>query len=128
MSVGSLKGVKIDGPNYNPTADGDANFIGGVFEVSPVNHAGGATQKMVRRADGVTGIPLHVTPLEFDRLKILAARPQSGPGFPWSVIDAGGNTWKASGFINIQQYTQQDGVATVDLYSTAKEGVVLFAT
>jgi len=124
---GTWKSVRIDGVKYNATGDGDATLMGGVFENSGIPHSGGAGRKMARRLDPITGIILHVTALEHDRLKALNDRKFGPPGVPLTAIDNEGNTYRSSGFINYQGMTNQENAATVDLIPMSKEGFILFA-
>lgn len=123
---GTLKEVRIDGSSYTVKAESDATLMGGSFENAPVPHSGGSAQKQTRRPDSTTGIILVLEPGEHDRLKARNDKPTKKPGYPLSITDNDGNTYKSSGFINYQGMTTMENTGTVDLIPMVKEGFTLF--
>ena len=124
--AGTLKEVRIDGGLYHVKAESDATFMGGSVENAPISHSGGTAQKQTRRADSITGVVLELEPGEHDRLKALNDKSTKKPGYPLSVTDNEGNTYKSSGFINYQGMTNMENTGTVDLIPMVKEGFTLF--
>ncbi len=124
--AGTLGEVRIDGSLYHVKAESDATFMGGSVENAPIPHSGGTAQKQTRRPDSITGIILELEPGEHDRLKARNDKAAKKPGYPLSVTDSEGNTYKSSGFINYQGMTNMENTGTVDLIPMVKEGFTLF--
>lgn len=111
-NVGTLRKVVIDGVTFDTYPDVDITFNISRFTVEGMATTGRTLMKFTRRVQTIEGVVLATNPAEMVSLKNKA---DSLADKTLSLELADGSVFKATGQVNFENYTSQDGKSNVQL-------------
>lgn len=111
-TAGSIRAVVLDGVSFDVPMDVNVSEIGSAFENDVVPSSGRNMRKMTRRAEIREGVVVLCNGAERDILRELADRPSD---FTLAYETAGGDSYKAQGFIEFENRETEENRATLKL-------------
>lgn len=111
-NIGSIRKVVIDGITFDIPLDADATFNYSLYTIEGQATSGGNMTKRTKRVQTVEGLVVACTAAE---MVTLADKADSLADKTLSVELADGSVFKASGQVNFENYTSQDGKASIQL-------------
>lgn len=109
-TTGSLRGMSIAGAKYDCPADANVEIVLSPFETESIATSGQTMYKYTLKNPDFDGINLSVSADEAETLKEIAADPTD---IAISMVLADGTEYKCQGRINFENYTTEDGKATI---------------
>ncbi len=120
-TTGSIERCKLDGLDVDVLASANLNIMHGDNNEA-VEHSGGNSKKVTKRAKKIESLDLNVSATEAKIIEGLSKLSR----FPFSVTNASGDTYRGPAFINIESYNTEDGKMTLTVTPKSKDGFVLF--
>lgn len=114
-NTGSLLGMSIQGQAYFPPADANAARQHSKFLNEAIVHSGGIMIKKTRQPQNAEGMVAIATVAQQDELRSLA---ESTATLTLSYTDAGGNSFKGGGTINLEPMESEENRVGIIMIST----------
>ncbi len=112
-TTGSIKKVTLDGVTFDVFADTNISETGSAFENSSIPTSGRNLRKMVGRPENREGVVLACNGFERGVLKGLA---DGVADFPMSYETAGGDVYRAAGWIEFENRETEESRATIQMH------------
>jgi TRAP-type uncharacterized transport system substrate-binding protein len=109
---GSLRSVTLAGLPYAVSAEAGATAILTGWENSRIAHSGGSMRKMIKRVRTVSGVVLILGGSDRSNLTALA---DSSEDITLAFEDASGNSYKATGSIEFENWETEDNKCTLTM-------------
>lgn len=122
-TVGSIEKVTLDGITFDVMGDANASATKGKYENENIPTSGKNVQKKTARSQNVESLNLQCNADEAELVKSLSERRSA---FPMSYETAAGDIFRATGGINTEGHTTEDGSLPVTLLPESRDGFVLF--
>ena len=110
---GSIRKVTLDGTTFDVAADTNIKETVSGYENDVVPTSGRNIRKMTKRAEVVEGVTILANGHEREILKELAERTED---FPMSYETAGGDVYRATGWIEIESRETEELKAAVKMF------------
>lgn len=110
---GSIRQVTLDGVTFDAVADANVKATPSQFENSAIATSGRNLHKMIKRVQSREGVVLIVNGAEQEALKALAERTAD---FPMSYTTAGGDVYRAVGWIEFESHETEENRASVQMH------------
>ena len=120
--AGTPRKITLDGVTYDVFADTNIQSTPGRYQNDPVPTSGRTMRKMTRRTPSRESVILVANAVEQEALREIS---DSNADIPMSYETAGGDVWRANGFINFESHETEENRATVHMHP--REGWDLFA-
>ena len=109
---GTIRKLVLNGVSYDVPADINITINLSSFEIEGIPTSGRTMHKMTRRVPTMEGVVLITNPSEADTLKNLA---EGLADITMSVELAGGDTYKATGKINYENFETEENRSSLTL-------------
>lgn len=110
---GTIRKVVLDGVTYDAMGDANISEIGGAYENEGVPTSGRNIKKMTRRVENRENVVLACNGAERALLKELSERLTD---FTMSYMTAGGDVYRATGWIEFENRETEENRATIQLH------------
>lgn len=110
--VGSLRKITLDGTTFDVFSDTNINEVGSEYENEGVPTSGRTMRKMIKRVQIRENI---VIPCNGEEREILKALADSKSDITMSYETAGGDVYRAVGFINFESRETEEERATIKM-------------
>lgn len=111
--TGTIRKVTLDGVTYDVFADSNISAIPSSHENTAIPTSGRNMRKMMRRAQSRENLVLVANGVEQEAIKALAERLDD---YPMSYETAGGDVYRATGFIEFATHETEENRAAVTLH------------
>ncbi len=111
--AGTIRKVILDGVTYDAMGDTNITEVGGAFENESIPTSGRNIKKMTKRPENREGVVIACNGAERELLKELSERLTD---FTLAYQTAGGDTYRAVGWIEFENRETEENRATVQLH------------
>lgn len=111
-NVGSIRRVVIDGITFDVYPDVDITFNKSKYTVEGMATSGRNMTKYTKRVQTIEGLVLATNPAE---MVLISEKADSLADKTLSIELADGSVFKATGKVNFENYTSQDGKSNIQL-------------
>lgn len=114
---GSIRSLTLGGLTFDVEAEGDVTEIGSSFENSSIPTSGDNIRVMKKRSENREGFAVKANGDEFEQLGDIADNPEE---IEMNYKLASGDVYRTTGWINVENRTTQNIIATVTLFPKNK--------